>query len=88
MEALYLFLAVAAALVLVLRLKPALIGPPWLRAVIWVVMVITGLAIVHRIWGTVEAYALYLAGGIAVGFLVDRALPPRATGRESGGGEP
>ena len=78
MAPLYAFLAVVAAFVAVARLKPALLGPPWLRAVAWVALIIAGLAVVDRLWGTVEAYGVYLAGALVVSFLVDRALRPRA----------
>lgn len=82
LEALYAFLAAVAVFVIAARLRPALLGPPWLRGAVFVALVVIGLAIVRRVWGTVEAYLLYLACAIAVSFLVDKALPPRATGRD------
>lgn len=76
MVAIWSLLAAAIVMTVLAWTRPGLMGPPWMRAVIWVAMVIAGMAIEDRLWGTPLAFGVYLAVCLLFSALVGRALPP------------
>jgi len=76
MLAIWLLLAAAIVMTVLAWTRPGLMGPPWLRAAIFVVLVIAGMAIVDRLWGTPLAFGAYLAVCLLFSALIGRGLPP------------